>query len=129
MRVFILDDDPGRHAIFEGFLKGHAIVQAHNYAQAVTLLKKKVQFDLAYLDHDLGDWVETEPGGRLVEMTGWHVARFITTTLPERKRPKMIIVHSWNVFGAKRMVELLTDAGLKAFPQPFTPKMQMALGL
>lgn len=112
MRVFILDDEKMRQRAFERRFKDHEIVRAWNFWEALPLLWSHAAFDLAFLDHDLASAFarsrpDDAPGW---EMTGADVATFMAA-LPVDKRPRRIVVHSWNRSGADRMVRVLRAAG------------------
>lgn len=115
MRILVLDDDSIRHDVFRWRFSAHDVVHAYNYAAALDALRQQRpdrRFDLACLDHDLGDcdpdtanfYVDPEsvPGstGR-VYMTGLDVAFFLRDH-PHLCPPK-VLIHSWNPDGAKNM--------------------------
>lgn len=108
MRILILDDAASRHAAFE--LKFHGIERTHvyNYRACVNALERDDAYDVAYLDHDLGD----------EQVTGLDVARHIAAMSPE-KQPKTVIVHSWNPRGAQRMIDVLREGSVLCFYEPF----------
>ena len=78
-------------------------------------------FDVVHLDHDLNDFhvQSVEPGmygGR--KLTGLDVVLCLVE-LPEHRRPKHVIVHSWNIEGGARMVEELQKAGISVERKEF----------
>ena len=121
MRILVLDDDAGRQRAFGQRLMNHTLTQVVNFHQVVRALQTEPKFDLAFLDHDLGEQAYADQEGDYLdsEKTGSDVARFIARELPKEKYPDRIIVHSWNSVGSKRMVELLQDVGINAVAQPF----------
>jgi hypothetical protein len=116
MKIFFLDDDKERHKRFKMNRIGHDITQAWTYAEACKLLSETV-FDEAYLDHDLSEMAAAGRPGK-DEKTGTHVAEFIVS-LPEEKRPKFVIIHSFNDYGRRRMADILGEAGVRVMLQQF----------
>jgi CheY-like chemotaxis protein len=64
MKILILDDQPERHEGFLVILRDHQLVHAWTYTQAVSAFKTQ-DFDMACLDHDLGD-LGCKPSGHIV---------------------------------------------------------------
>ena len=116
MKIFFLDDEKERHKRFKMNRIGQDITAAWNYADACAALSETV-FDVAYLDHDLS---EMAAAGRPAadEKTGTHVAEFIAS-MPEEKRPKFVIIHSFNDYGRRRMGAILSDAGVRCMLEMF----------
>lgn len=117
--VFILDDDPIRHLTLKSRFVDASITAAHAALEAMHLLQDG-PYDLACLDHDLGDWYEGDDG-ELHELTGMDVVRYLIDEVPRDRWPKEVIVHSWNGMRGRHMVDLLKDNGVKASYWPFTP--------
>jgi CheY-like chemotaxis protein len=122
-RILFLDDDPNRRQQFlsESRLTEHDIHFARNYREAVRLLASH-RFDVAFLDHDLADF--TADGERLAarddnELTGTDVAKWIAGAMEPASWPGIVVVHSWNPVGARRMADILIDAGLRVRIAPF----------
>ncbi len=116
MKTFFLDDSKERHRLFTQNRIGQDITVAWNYEEACARLSEQV-FDYAYLDHDLSDMAaagmpDTD------EKTGTHVAEFIVS-LPEDKRPKFVILHSFNPAGRRRMADILLAAGVRCMFEMF----------
>lgn len=116
MKIFFLDDDKERHRRFKMNRIGMDITAVWTYADACVALAEAV-FDVAYLDHDLS---ELAAAGKPAEgeKTGTHVAEFIAS-LPEDRRPKFVVLHSFNPAGRMRMSQILTDAGVRCRMEPF----------
>ena len=113
MKIFFLDDDKERHRRFMQSRIGQDITQAWNYEEAVKLLSEQV-FDIAYLDHDLS--FEAAAGiAPSDEKTGTDVADFIAAM-----RPKSVIVHSFNPYGAKRIESIIVRSGIPCRCIPFS---------
>ena len=118
----VLDDNVERHNAFDNCFNKDQVEHAWTYWDAVALLDSEL-FDLVYLDHDLNDFEHTSIaqcswGDR--ELTGVDIARFIALELDVSKRPKRVIVHSWNPDGARLMVNILRDVGILSTYEPFS---------
>lgn len=120
-KIFILDDEPARHRTFTKRFAGAQITRAFNATDGMACLEDG-PYDVAYIDHDLGDWYKVldEDGETLVERTGLTVLEHMLNNIPREKWPRAVIVHSWNAPRAKLMVELLRDKEVPAAYQPFT---------
>ncbi len=129
MRILVLDDDLTRHHTFARNLRGHEVVHAQTYDSALAALLDAPRFDLVYLDHDLNDFGQLSIGpsdsmyGGVREMDGRDVASFIARSLPQHKRPKRFIVHSWNEEGAAMMIMILRRAGFPCDKEEFHPNI------
>jgi hypothetical protein len=98
MRIFVLEDDSYRVNFFiEKFCDCDVIV-TENAHSAIEYLKSDV-FDYLFLDHDLG-----EGNG-----CGTDVAEYLHSNPNNDNSYASIIVHSWNVPAAMRMLSLLPD--------------------
>ena len=106
MRVFVLEDNPGRLDFFRKLFPG--CVTAINYPEAVAALEG-TRFDLVYLDHDI-------PGSE----NGADVA-FWMTRMPREKWPDKVIVHSSNVRGSLAIFFTLRRAGFAVEQQMYPP--------
>lgn len=117
MKILFLDDDTTRHKSFIRNRIGMDITAVRSYEAACQALSETL-FDVAYLDHDLSEMAAAGmPASD--EKTGTHVAEFIAS-LPEDKRPKRVVIHSFNDYGRKRMWGILRDAGVEASIEPFS---------
>lgn len=123
--MFFLDDMPERHESFESQLEAARIIphwSAETGEHAIEQLREFPRFDVAFLDHDLGQehYAEHRAGvrepTRVLDGTG--VAEYIAT-MPEVQRPLVAIIHSWNRYGANRMARILYRAGLHVLQVPF----------
>jgi hypothetical protein len=102
MRILILDDDPVRHAGFTLAYPEDERTHTYKYSEVVSALQLQGPWDLVYLDHDLGDFDESEVYDEATmynssrqEYTGADVAWFIARKLSQEKRPKKVIIHSF----------------------------------
>ena len=111
MKILFLDDDPVRHHQFRAALNGvpvdlRAVARA---VEAIAALEQE-QFDIIFLDHDLG-WqhhVSSGPG------TGCEVAQRLMATANREAR---LVVHSQNEDGTREMLRVLGSALWIPFPQ------------
>ncbi len=128
MRILFLDDDPKRHDLFRRETIGHSVEHVHTVFGARVALDAGGVFDLACLDHDLGGHQMVDPG----EDTGHAVAKYIAEMSPE-KRPRHVLVHSFNPAGAVAMCWTLRNAGVSVVQIPFgqftIPSAQEASGM
>jgi len=117
MKILFLDDDKERHARFQRNRIGQNITAVWSYEEAVKALEETV-FDIAYLDHDLSDMAASGYPAK-GEKTGTDVAKYIAE-MSEDRRPKKIVIHSFNYYGRLRMADILKDAGVtKVRIEPF----------
>ena len=123
--IFILEDTTERIEEFKNIFKNHLdnVYIATNYEEALSLLSS-IPFDILFLDHDLGgnqivtkdNWekfLETE------EKSGSDVARWLIENITNSP---LIVVHSYNPYGAKNMLDILTKAGFQVILAPFYTK-------
>ena len=96
MKILILDDDLNRHGFFNNALRHEDVTNVYTSKECIEELKKE-DWDIVFLDHDLGGQVYVESG----EYTGYEVALFLEQN-PEYKPPK-VIIHSLNPQGARNM--------------------------
>lgn len=126
MRILVLDDDDERHAAFRKYLEPeHEVYHTFTVEQTVNALIGEPVFDVAFLDHDLNDhqYKSTQSGGYgNVSLNGFDVASFIARILSKDKRPKRVVVHSWNPDGAKMMHGVIAESGIPVKSWEWTPK-------
>jgi len=115
-KILFLDDSEERH---DAAKKWHDVywedvTWCWTAKEAIDALKNK-EFDIVFLDHDLGGehFVNSER-----EDCGMEVVRWIMQNEPVIE---LIVVHSWNIPAAKRMTENLLDSGYSVSVSPFTP--------
>lgn len=122
MKIFILDDMEERHQAFIKRYPGHWFVRAYTADEAIKKLADG-PYDLAFFDHDLGDWYKEygEDGvATAVERTGLDVVEHLLERIPPSKWPREVVVHSWNGSRGQLMTALLKRNGVSATYQPFT---------
>lgn len=135
MRILVLDDDDERHEKFKHHLQGHNVEHVFTVDGIITVLLAEPNFDVVFLDHDLndnwkyksvshidGDNIPGYIGKCRVELNGVDVASFIAKILPKEKRPKAVVVHSWNPEGAEKMLEVLRETEIKLKKWEWHPK-------
>lgn len=117
MKVLFVDDMEMRHSefdrqILEMGLNGEwEIWRAYDGERGLKLIKEQ-KFDVMFLDHDLADihYVEGN-GGKMVlndRVSGTELAEAVAN-LPEEMKPSVVVVHSWNSAGRKRMMSILKN--------------------
>jgi len=104
VNIFILEDNLERVATFNMLLPRIYqcdITQTDDVEQAKKILLSK-QFDLIFLDHDLGGkvFVDSE-----LPDTGYQIAKFIADN---KIKYQQIIIHSMNPIGAQNMLTILS---------------------
>ena len=119
LNILILDDDEARHRTFIAHLKqDHTLTHAWSSQEANSRLGRfsgESTYDVVFLDHDLGEFDEPSLG------TGLHVAETMAT-MPLEHRPSLVVVHSHNPDGAKRMTVVLAAAGVNVVRESFSEK-------
>ena len=115
-RILIVEDDEARCAWFRARLEGSELDVTCDVRQAVLWLAER-DYRAVLLDHDLSEehYFSNE---RDDERTGYAVARWLAEH-PTSQRDALILVHSLNYAGARRMVDVLRDAGREAEHIPF----------
>lgn len=108
MRVLILEDDPNRVSVFLRKLEGHEVDSVSTADAAIWMLQQN-EYDMAFLDHDLGGKAHQQSGPG----TGYEVAKWIKDH-PDRA-PKQIVIHSCNPAGSQNMYCVLPDARVIPF--------------
>lgn len=122
-RVLLVEDDEARCAWFRGRLAGRPLDVTCDAGTAVDWLADR-DYAAVLLDHDLApehyvtDWPDDE-------QTGYAVARWLAEN-PSRQRDALIVIHSLNYHGARRMLGVLLEAGRAAEHIPF-PYLQSGL--
>lgn len=120
MRYLFLDDDDLRHELFAEWHSGDEVVHAHTVQEFIDIINNNPAFDVMSLDHDLNDFRPQYQSldERGLRLNGQDVAEFLTK-LPIGKRPKKIIIHSWNFECATFMKYILEavykDIEIKTF--------------
>ena len=115
-RILIVEDDEMRCSWFDQEFAHHERDTTHDVSVAVGWLAER-EYALIFLDHDLAEehyLLEMSDDG----LTGYTVAAWLAQH-PDQQRNAQIIIHSLNYAGAKRMLEVLQDAGRIAEHVPF----------
>jgi CheY-like chemotaxis protein len=105
-RILVVEDDSARIARFREDLVGYTLDVANSVADALRFLSGP-PYDLVFLDHDLefGRRVYIDP---YEENTGYQVVKYLVNEPRYAETP--IVVHSYNWFGANKMVKALPCA-------------------
>lgn len=112
LQVLFLDDDTYRHRVFKQNNPGCKHV--YTAQQCIKALDSQ-DWDVVFLDHDLGEKHYVDPGK---ENTGSAVVRWI-----RKNQPKVgqFVVHSYNTTAGNRMNSDLKDMGYISQYAPFGP--------
>jgi hypothetical protein len=114
VNVLFLDDDGNRHEMFrKENAHNHVIDFVWTAQDAIAKLQVNA-YDLACLDHDLGGKTFVPSDGP--EETGYTVAKAITGM---HRKPKRVVVHSFNPVGVQNMLSVLRAAGVSVIAAPF----------
>lgn len=106
MKVFILEDDWTRMALFNEALAGAIVSHAVNVNDALEILRETKtrgeNFDLFLLDHDLG-------GEQMVSVSDENTGSgFVRSQLAQEMMVgKTVIIHSYNPGGAAYMLDMI----------------------
>lgn len=119
----ILEDDEVRCYWFQQQLAGREHDITCDIQQAIGWLESR-NYEAILLDHDLTE-EHYYSDAHDDEATGYAIASWLAAH-PERQPGATIVVHSLNYVGAKRMLEVLRDAGREAEHVPF-PYLQAGL--
>ena len=113
MRVLILEDSPERIKTFQKKLGKYDLYFFDNVADTIRALEYMDQFDVLFLDHDLGGEVFVDSDQ---PNTGYQLAKYISE---KQLKFNQIIIHSMNSVGAQRMKDALPDATVAPFTTLF----------
>jgi CheY-like chemotaxis protein len=115
-RVLVVEDDEARCAWFRERLAGRRLDVTCDVSEAIAWLAER-DYEAIMLDHDLAD-EHYFSNATDDERTGYAVARWLADH-PTAQRDALIVIHSLNYTGARRMLEALRDAGRDAEHIPF----------
>src|SRR5437868_422095 len=115
-RVLVVEDDEARCAWFRERLRGRKLDVTCDVRTAIRWLAER-DYVAVLLDHDLAEehYFSDAPDD---ERTGYAVARWLADN-PSAQRDALIVIHSLNYAGARRMLDTLRDAGRDAEHIPF----------
>ena len=102
--ILILEDDNTRIKIFKDKYFGHNLTCTKSSKECIEHLKD-TSWDILFLDHDLGGEIMVEPGEK---ETGTDVAIFLNQN--ESCIPPLVVIHSLNPVGSKRMLEMIPNS-------------------
>jgi len=98
MKIFVLEDNDYRINFFIEKFCDHNVIVTESAFDAIEYLKHN-EFDFLFLDHDLGE----ENGN------GLDVAEYLNNNPDNFNNYASIVVHSWNVPAANKMLILLPN--------------------
>lgn len=137
MNVLILDDDPARIPVLQRYIlqwfapgslmnPGREPIRfgvAHTLSGFVQAIRSNLSaagrrpWDVVFLDRDLHLLQPEERVGG-ARASGEHAAS-ILSTMPGSLQPRLVVVHSLNQLGARRMMRKMLAAGLHALRKPY----------
>lgn len=110
MKILILEDNPERMKYFKEKFKNNADIIHTEYSETAITYLKQVEFDIVFLDHDLGgkqmDWEE--------ENCGMNVVDWLVENIGNLKYNPEIIIHSFNFVRSEIMLDKLLKSGYTA---------------
>ena len=104
MKILILEDDTARLTYFNEKFYKHELTMTENANSAIEYLEEQ-EFDCIFLDHDLG-----EGNG-----FGADVASYLNENPDNPNNQAIIVIHAWNIPGAKAMQAKLPEAHIMPF--------------
>ena len=104
MNVLVLEDNSYRISIFIDSFHSDNIKIADNAKDAIEYLNQ-YDFDMIFLDHDLGDGAGC----------GLDVASHLYKNSHNDNNKADIIIHSWNVYAVNKMMSYLPNATCMPF--------------
>ena len=116
--IFVLEDDGNRMKAFAGMFLEDNLVMTNTAKSALSIFNSDIEFDVIYLDHDLGGnvFVSSEDIN-----TGAYVSKHMYGLVD---KDTLIIIHSYNPTGASNIKQNLISKGFKnVHVIPFSPKI------
>ena len=101
MKILILEDSGERTKWFSDWFVAEEVIITNNAKVAIALLHS-VEFDMVFLDHDLGGQTFIDSDD---ENCGYQVTKALPSTI---NRSTHVVIHSHNNAAAKRMVNSLS---------------------
>ena len=114
MTVLFLDDNKNRRKHARERFRCVSFIETETVTDAIRLLDESPPFDIVHLDHDLDGKVFV----RSDENSGFWVAKHISE-MPIHKRPRVVVIHTHNLDGAKKMFEVLIGQVTTLIHQPY----------
>ncbi len=115
--IFVLEDDGNRMKTFAGMFLEDNLVMTNNAKSAIDILYSDIEFDIIYLDHDLG-------GNVFVSSEDINTGAYLSKHMDGLNKDILIIIHSYNPTGASNIKQNLLSKGFKnVHVIPFSPKI------
>ena|ERR1700723_2550299 len=111
--ILFLDDNLDRTKAFKSYFP-QAITTETAQETIDVLANKENEFELVFLDHDLGGETYVDSSGK---NTGMEVVRWIVANKPKVGK---FVVHSCNIYAATAMTDTLLREGYEVERIPFT---------
>lgn len=111
MNILVIDDDDGRHEVFEKYLTqaGHTVLHAFDAEETMSIIGScKEPIGMVCFDHDLGE--DSKNGSQLATDI---------LNLPIELWPARVVIHSNNHQGALNIISKFTSAKVLTEYRPF----------
>lgn len=115
MKIFILEDSNFRIKKFKKLYKEHDLVIKTNAKEACEYIYLSADFDLMFLDHDLGRRFFC---GKNNPNTGYAFIKKMIKRIKDEGKTEIIVLHTWNPFGAYRMKKILKAHNMSHIWEP-----------
>src|SRR6266404_2142296 len=113
MNIIIVDGFISHHTTFRTMLSDrHKLVCNYTNKIAIKSILENEAFDLALIEHNKMPSLDRD--GLEIRCDGYALAKEIIATVPRGRWPKRVITHSWNVEGAKDIMNAFNEAGIDA---------------
>jgi len=112
MKIFILEDDAKRTEWFNKKFIQNEVIVSDNVKDALAILESN-DFDIFFLDHDLGGQVYVDSGEF---NTGNTISKYLSENM---RKQAPVVVHSWNAEGARSMLNNLLSKKIRCVYTPF----------
>jgi DNA-binding NtrC family response regulator len=113
IKVLILEDSHERRNIFRNKLSKDCELYFYDQVEdAKKAIDSLGPFEIIFLDHDLDHRIYVDSDEK---NTGYQLAKYIA----EKNLDVRVIIHTMNIYGAARMLEVLPQAEHVEFPDLF----------
>jgi len=131
MKIFILEDDDNRIALFKKRLirDGRTVIIAKSVREAIEIAPTHAPYDTIFLDHDLAPehYEDFDPSVQIGEVSertpdGYDFAKWLVLNVNMVHEGTQIVVHSLNPNGSENMIREINCSNLGPFAirVPFT---------
>lgn len=118
-RVLILDDEQSRHDLLTKKLPNAEITHTYKAWEAIASFLN-CKYDVAYLDHDLGEVEDPAVAKLSAGIVNDGMAVVDSMVNNRLSAPTIVVCHSMNPIARKRMYDTLKDNNLAVIERPFS---------